>query len=122
MTWRAKGFVAVAIMAGICYGATAKDRDRWLAAIGISQTSAAKLRMENDRRRFLERQAAEQARWRNAAQAIDESGSEATSLLSREELCAGLSQREAMLNAQGEKLDPAAENLKHMCEASGRIQ
>jgi len=122
MTWQVKVFVAVAIIVGGCYGAAAKDRDRWLAAIGISPTSAAKLRMENDRRKFLEGQAADKARWRKAAQAIDESDSEPTSVLSREELCAGLSQREAMLNAQGEKLDPAAENSKHMCEASGRIQ
>jgi len=122
ITWRAKVFVVVAIMVGICYGATAKDRDRWLAAIGVSHTSAAKLRMENDRRKFLEAQAAQQARWRKAAQAMDESASEPASVLSQEELCASVSEREAMLNAEGEKLDPAGEKLKLMCQTTGRIQ
>ena len=122
ITWRAKVFVLVVIIAGIYYGATAKDRDRWLAAIGISQSSASKLRMENDRRKLLEARAAEQTRWRKAAEAVDESGSEPVSVLSQEELCASLNQREALLDAQGEKLDPAGQKLKLVCDASGHMQ
>ncbi len=45
MNLTAKIFVVIAILAGIWCGSNAKDRSRWLAALGMSKRTATELRI-----------------------------------------------------------------------------
>jgi hypothetical protein len=115
MNWGAKAFVVLAIVVGIYYGAYSGDRDRWLAALRVSRTSAVKLRMENEQRRVREARAAEEARWRQPVEATAEPHFQPGAGMSREDICAGLREREALLKAKDGKPDASAEKLKLLC-------
>jgi len=115
MRWGAKAFVILAVGLGIYYGAHPADRDRWLAALRVSKTSAAKLRVEHEQQRAREARAAEEARWRQPVEATDDSHVQPGAGMSREEICAGLREREALRKARDEKLDASAEKLKLLC-------
>ena len=65
--WPAKIFIVISMLVGIYYGADARDRDRWMAALRMSASSATKLRAQNQREKYLAYKAAEEARWRGAA-------------------------------------------------------
>ena len=113
MKWPAKVFVVLAILVGIYYGTDRKDHDRWLAALGLSGTSAARLRMETQRDQYLAAKAAEEARWRGAAS--NDSGPVGGAPLSRDEICAGVRERETLLKAQGKEADAAMLRVKLLC-------
>lgn len=117
MKWPAKVFIVLAILVGIYYGTDRKDRDRWLAALGWSGTSAAKLRMETQRDQYLAERAAEEARWRGSKQqaAANPSASLTGAPLSHDEICAGVREREALLKSQGKEPDAGLLKLKIYC-------
>ena len=115
MKWPAKVFLAIAILVGIYFGANAKDRDRWLAALGLSTTSASKLRVETEREKYLVHRAAEEARWRGATQATNDTVPASASMLSREVVCAGVQDREALLKSDGQEPDAKLERTKQLC-------
>ena len=115
MKWPAKVFLAVAVLVGIYCGANAKDHDRWLAALGLSTTSASKLRVETEREKYLAHRAAEEARWRGSTQATNDIGPASAPMLSREVVCAGAQEREDLLKSDGQAPDAKLERTKHLC-------
>jgi hypothetical protein len=115
MKWPAKLFLVLAILVGLYYGTDRKDHDRWLAALGVSGTSAGKLRAETQRERYLAERAAEQARWRGATQASDDTAAGSGVPLGRDEICAGIQERESLLRAQGKEPDAAMLKMKIFC-------
>jgi hypothetical protein len=105
MTWVAKAFIVIAIAVGIYYGSHPSDRDRWLAALGVSRGSATKLR------------AAEEARWSRPGpgEVTTDFRAPTTASMSHEEICAGVRDREALAKTRDEKLDASTEKLKLLC-------
>ena len=115
MKWPAKIFLVIAILAGIHYGADAKDHDRWLAALGLSTTSASKLRIETEREKYLAQRAAEEARWRGATQAATDMAAPPGAVLNRDVICAGVQERETLLKSDGRESDSKLERIKLLC-------
>lgn len=115
MKWPAKVFLALAVLVGIYCGANAKDHDRWLAALGLSTTSASKLRVETEREKYLAHKAAEEARWRGPTQATNDTGPASAPMLSREVVCAGVQEREDLLKSDGQESDAKLERTKQLC-------
>ena len=115
MKWPAKIFLVIAIVMGIYYGADAKDHDRWLAALGLSTTSAAKLRIQTEREKYLAQRAAEETRWRGAIQAATDMAAPPGATLNRDVVCAGAQERETLLKSDGQALDSKLERIKLLC-------
>jgi hypothetical protein len=107
--------VVIAIVAAIWYGSNAKDRARWLAALGVSRATATELRIENTRDKFHADRAIEQARWRTDARAQPVEAVQTGVVLSVESVCAGVADKEAMLHAQGKELEASARRIKAAC-------
>ena len=121
MKLSAKIFVVLAIVAGVFYGSNAKDRSRWLAALGVSKATATELRIENTRDKFHSDRATEHARWRADDRAPPSEPSQTGVVLSAESVCAGLAEKEQMLRAQGKEIEAAARRVKAACSGeSGR--
>ncbi len=95
MKWPAKLVLVIGVLVGIYYGASGEDRERWMAALRLSTTSAAKLRTENERQKYLAEKAAEQARWRWTAQTENDTVLAANSTLGGQETRAVRRSREA---------------------------
>src|SRR5206468_6657287 len=111
----AKIFLVVAVLVGIHYGADAKDRDRWMAALGLSTTSASKLRVQTEREKYMARRAAEEARWHEATQAATNTGTAPAATLSRDVVCAAIQDREALMKSDGRETDRKLERTKLLC-------
>ncbi len=115
MKWPAKVFLPLAVLIGIYCGANAKDHDRWMAALRLSTTSASKLRMQTEREKYLAAKAAEEARWRGADQVATDTGVVPPAMLSRDVVCAGIEEREALLKSDGRELDRKLLRMKTLC-------
>ena len=115
LSW--KIFAVAAVAGAIAYGSSAKDRTRWMAALGMSQAKATELRIENARERFHAERAEQQARRRAPEQVQPAEQSPQGVVLSIEDVCKGLAEREAMLNAQGKDIEAAARRIKASCGA-----
>jgi hypothetical protein len=116
MKWPAKVFLVIAVLVGIHYGADAKDRDRWMAALGLSTTSASKLRVETEREKYLAQRAAEETRWRGARKvATDTVDAAPSATLNRDLVCAGVQEREELLKSDGREPDRKLERTKLLC-------
>jgi len=115
MRWTAKGFIVLTVVLGIYYAAHPADRDRWLAALRISKTSAAKLRADDQRRKSEQARAVEEARWRQPAESAEDPEGRRGTGMSREDICAALREREVLLRAKDEKIEASAEKLKLLC-------
>jgi hypothetical protein len=117
MKWPAKVLLVIAVLVGIHCGAEAKDRDRWMAALGLSTTSASKLRVENEREKYLAQRAAEEARWHGADKVASDvdAAPTAAATLNRDVVCAGAQEREALLKSSGQELDRKLERTKLLC-------
>jgi hypothetical protein len=115
MKWPAKIFLVIAVLVGIHYGADAKDHDRWLAALGLSTTSAAKLRIQTEREKYLAHRAAEEARWRGATQAATDMAAPPGAVLNRDVVCAGVQERETLLKLDGHEPDSKLDRMKLLC-------
>lgn len=113
--WPAKVFLVIAILLGIHYGADRRDHDRWMAALGLSVTSASKLRVETEREKYLAQRAADEARWRGATQATADTPAAPGATLNRDLVCAGIQEREALLKSDGRELDRKLERTKLLC-------
>ena len=110
-----KLFVVIAVIAGVGYGSTPKDRSRWLAALGFSKATATELRIENTRDKFHADRAAEQARWRSDEHAHPVEAAQPGVVLNVEKVCAGLAEKEAVLQAQGKDIEGSARRIKMAC-------
>jgi hypothetical protein len=115
MKWPAKVFLAVAVLVGIYCGASAKDHDRWIAALRLSTTSASKLRVETERDKYMAHRAAEQARWHRADKVASDTDTAPAGTLSRDVVCAGIEDREALLKSDGREPDRKLERMKQLC-------
>lgn len=70
---------------------------------------------ENEQQRARDARAAEEARWRQPVEATDDSHVQSGAGMSREDICAGLREREALRKVKDEKLDASGEKLKLLC-------
>jgi hypothetical protein len=113
LSW--KILAVLMVVGGIAYGSNAKDRARWLAALGVSQATATQLRVENSRDKFHTDRAEEQARWRAADPVQPAEQSPQGVVLTVEDVCKGLAEKEAMLNTQGKEIEAAARRIKATC-------
>lgn len=113
--WPAKVFLAVAVLVGIYCGANAKDHDRWMAALGLSATSASKLRVQTERDKYMAYRAAEEARWRRADKLAGDMDAAPAATLSRDVVCAGIEDREALMRSDGREPDRKLEKMKQLC-------
>jgi hypothetical protein len=113
LSW--KIFAVAIVVSGIAYGSNAKDRARWLAALGVSQATATQLRVENSRDRYHADRAEEQARWRanDHVQPADVSAKD--TVLSSEDVCKGLAAKEDLLRGQGKAAEAASQRIKAVC-------
>jgi hypothetical protein len=115
MKWPAKVFLALAVLVGIYYGADARDRDRWMAALGLSASSAGKLREQIEREKDLARQAAEEARWRAAGQMAGDTDAVPDATFNRDVICEGIEHREALVKGDERETDRSVERMKRIC-------
>jgi len=115
MKWPAKLFLVIAVLAGIYHGASREDHERWLAALRVSSTSAAKLRTDNERQKYLAAQAAEQARWRAVPYTQGDGGAAADTMHSGQDTCAAARARELQMKGEGREPDRELERMMLVC-------
>jgi len=110
-----KIIILVAIFAAVAYGSNAKDRNRWLAALGFSQVAATEMRIENARAKFHAARVEELSRWRSDARAEQASGATAGSVLTPQDVCTGLAQKQELLRNQGKEIEASLRRMQAVC-------
>ena len=113
LKWTAKVLVVLAVIVGVYFGATSGDCDRWFSALRLDRHATAKLRAERERQHARELQAADEARWRKPA---DRDPEQDDRVLTREDICAALREREASRQTREDKVQFQLKLLKLRCE------
>jgi hypothetical protein len=115
--------VVIAILAALYYGASPKDRDRWLAHMGLSKSAAARVRHEirAEQKAVVAQQEQRELRRAYAAAAesaaSDEPSAELSSAaLDPEAACAKFREFARLRKESGEEDDSAASRLQKELE------
>jgi hypothetical protein len=68
--------LVIAVLTGIYFSMTPEDRDRWLTALGLSADAHMRVRLDRVQEQRAAARAADEKRWRDAAEAAAPSDSQ----------------------------------------------